>query len=431
MNFRCPHCQLEMSAEDEHAGQVVACPGCNGRFQIPALPDAPPAGTAASGKKSSSMQRGGWQEEDHANVHFGASLGIAAAVTTLFLLAMLPFQGTALSDILLKRGWVNYAEVFLFVWGFVILAMKWKKAKRQRQAMLLDIVPASLGAEINAHTVGGFIEHIYKLPLRLRDSLMVNRVRKALELFEKRNNNAEIASFLNAQSDIDANRSSGSYTLIKVFLWAIPILGFIGTVQGLSIAVGSLSTGSGDPNQLKESINELTGGLGVAFDTTLLGLVLSMILSFPLASMQKEEEEVLTLIDAFCNEKLMAKLNDSKSDASDMLLSQAENIPAFAASLARAHELFLVKLQDATTLLSQAGETLSTRLDAHQTRVEGTFSNAVDKLTSETRDAILVPTRQLNEYFAALAKGVESLNGTLQKLGGETIVVQKRGFFSK
>ena len=169
----------------------------------------------------------------------------------------------------------------------------------------------------------------------------------------------------------------------------------------------------------------------LGFNLRELGLVLSMILSFPLASMQKEEEEVLTLIDAFCNEKLMPKLNDSKSDASDMLLSQAENIPAFAASLARAHELFLVKLQEATTLLSQAGETLSTHLDAHQTRVEGTFSNAVDKLTSETRDAILVPTRQLNEYFASLSKGVESLNGTLQKLGGETIVVQKRGFFSK
>ena len=430
MNFRCPHCQLEMSAENEHAGQVVSCPGCNGRFQIPALPEAPVAGPTAAGKKASS-QRGGWQEEDHANISFGISLGIAAAATTLFLMAMLPFAGSTVSDILLKRGWVNYAEVFLFVWGFVILAMKWKKAKRQRQAMLLDVVPSSLGAEINAHTVNGFIEHIYKLPLRLRDSLMVNRIRKALELFEKRNNNGEISSFLNAQSDIDANRSSGSYTLIKVFLWAIPILGFIGTVQGLSIAVSSLSTGSGDPSQLKDSINQLTGGLGVTFDTTLLGLVLSMILSFPLASMQKEEEEVLTLIDAFCNEKLMPKLNDSKSDASDMLLSQAENIPAFAASLARAHELFLVKLQESTSLLSQAGETLSTRLDAHQTRVEGTFSNAVDKLTSETRDAILVPTRQLNEYFASLSKGVESLNGTLQKLGGETIVVQKRGFFSK
>jgi len=431
MNFRCPHCQLEMSAEDEHAGQVVACPGCNGRFQIPALPERSAGGPVPAAGRGSTTQRGGWQEEDHANVNFALSLGIGVAATALFLIALLPFRAKPFAAIFLDRGWVNYAEVFLFVWGSVILLMKWKKAKRQRQAMLLDVVPASLGGEINAGTVGGFIEHMYKLPLRLRDSLMVNRVRKALELFEKRNNNGEIASFLNAQSDIDANRSSGSYTLLKVFLWAIPILGFIGTVQGLSVAVSSLSTGSGDPEQLKNSINQLTGGLGVAFDTTLLGLVLSMIMSFPMAAMQKEEEEVLTLIDAFCNEKLLPKLNDSKSDASDMLLSQAENIPAFAASLARAHEVFLERLGEATRQLAKAGETLDRRLDAHQTTVEGVFSRSVDKLTSETRDALVAPAKQLNEYFASLAKGVESLNGTLQKLGGEKIVVQKRGFFSK
>jgi biopolymer transport protein ExbB/TolQ len=151
-----------------------------------------------------------------------------------------------------------------------------EKTKRQRRAMLLDIVPSKLSNEINSSTIGSFIDHIYKLPHRLRDSLMVNRIRKGMELFEKRNNNSEVSTFLNSQSDIDANRISGSYTLLKVLLWAIPILGFIGTVQGLSQAVGSLSTGSTDPEVLKESINSLTQGLGVAFDTTLLGLILSM-----------------------------------------------------------------------------------------------------------------------------------------------------------
>jgi hypothetical protein len=169
----------------------------------------------------------------------------------------------------------------------------------------------------------------------------------------------------------------------------------------------------------------------VAFDTTLLGLVLSMIMSFPMAAMQKEEEEVLTLIDAFCNEKLLPKLNDSRGDTSDLLLSQAESIPAFAASLARAHEVFLDKLGAATSLLATAGETLQLRLDAHQTKVEGDFSRAVDKLTSETRDALVAPAKQLNEYFGSLSKGVASLDESLRKLGGQTVVVQKKGFFAK
>ncbi len=427
-----------MTSEDEHAGKIVSCPGCNGKFQIPPLPAAPVS--QISGNKTSSSaapaQRGGWHEEDHANVGFFSSLSFGVVISALFFVSMIPVlspdeKKPMLGDIFLRRGWVNYAEVFLFIWGMVILVMKWKKTTRQRRAMLLDIVPAKLGSEINSETVGGFIEHIYKLPNRLRDSLMVNRIRKGMELFEKRNNNGEVGTFLNSQSDIDANRISGSYTLLKVFLWAIPILGFIGTVQGLSVAVSSLSAGSTDPEALKSSINNLTGGLGVAFDTTLLGLILSMIMSFPMAVMQKEEEEMLTEIDAFCTEKLLPKLNDSQNSTNDLLLSQAENIPAFAASLSRAHEQFLVKLQDASTLLRDAGETLKTRLDAHQTRVEGTFQHAIDKLTSQTCDSFQESTKQLNQYFASLNKGVESLNETLKQLGGETITIKKKGLFSR
>ena len=433
MEFLCPHCQLSLSAEPEHAGRVVQCPGCNGRFQIPAAPEAkaPAAGaTAPSARQSGPVHRAGWKEEDHANVNIWTSLGIAVAIAASFLFMLLPFQGSYISDIFLKRGWVNYAEVLLFVWGCVILTMKFKKSKRQRQAMLLDVLPAKLSAEITIDNVGAVIDHIYKLPVRLRDSLMVNRIRKGLELFEKRNNNAEVSSLLSAQSDIDFNRTSGSYALLKVFLWAIPILGFIGTVQGLSIAVGNLSMGS-DPESLKSAISNLTGGLGVAFDTTLLGLVLSMIMSFPMAAMQKQEEETLTLIDAFCTEKLLPRLNDGASAGAQELITHAESLPEFARSLAKAHELFLTRLTEATSLLKDAGDTLKHRLDGHQTAVEGTFKLAVDELTRETRDSLRKPTEQLNTYFESLGKGVESLNETLKKLGGEKIVVQKRGFFSR
>lgn len=426
MEFQCPHCAINMSSEDEYAGQIVACPACSQRFRVPSL--APRSTTRKS--RQPQVSRGGWEEEDHANVNFWISIGLGVAITAVFLMLLAPFKGQGFSDIFLRRGWVNYAGTLLFTWGMVILVMKWKKSQRQRNAMLLDVIPTSLGTEINAETVPGFIEHIYKLPLKLRDSLMVNRIRKGLELFEKRNNNSEVTVTLNAQSDIDANRTSGSYTLIKVFLWAIPILGFIGTVQGLSLAVGSLSAGSSDPEQLKESINNLTGGLGIAFDTTLLGLVLSMIMSFPMAAMQKREEETLTLIDAFCSERLLPRLNDSKNTNSENILSQAESLPAFAASLAQAHEVFIVNLNRATTLLNEAGDTLKTRLDSHQTHVETVFTNSVNRLTNETRDAFAQPVVEMNNYFANLNTGIELLNGTLKKLGGETIIVKKRGLFS-
>jgi len=416
-----------MTSDDENAGEVVACPSCSEKFQIPTLSHAGPPSRA---KKARRKLRGGWDEEDHANVNFLLSLGLAVAITIAFMLLLVPFPPNPVSDLFLRRGWVNYAETFFFVWGGVILVMKWRKSVRQQRAMLLDILPKSLGEEINADTVPGFIDHVYNLPMQLRDSLMVNRIRKGLELFEKRNDNAEVSNVLDAQSDIDSNRIGGSYTLLKVFLWAIPIFGFIGTVQGLSVAVSSLSAGADDLEMLKESINKLTSGLGVVFDTTFLGLILSIILSFPMAAMQKHEEEMLTRIDVFCNEKLLPRLNDTKGENS-AFLSDMENIPAFAASLTKAHEQFLVNLNHATALLSDAGEHLKGRLDSHQTHVEGVFIQAVNRLTTETREAFTKPAVEMNQYFATLSKGIESLDETLRKLGGETIVVKKSGFFSR
>jgi hypothetical protein len=292
-----------------------------------------------------------------------------------------------------------------------------------------------LGTEINSSNVGGFIDNIYKTPITLRDSLIVNRIRKALELFELRVDNGEVAAFLSTQSDIDANRSTGSYSLLKVFLWAIPILGFIGTVMGLSVAVGSLAMGdTSNPEALKASINSLTGGLGVAFDTTLLGLILSMLMSFPLAAVQKKEDETLTLIDAFCTEKLLPKLNDSHNLATDTLMEQAESIPHLVASLARAHETFLINLNDSTRILRDTGAILQTRLDSHQQLVETSFTKAITKLSETSSEVFTKSHFELGQTFEKIATGIDLINHALRDLGANQIpeeAKKKRRFFGR
>ena len=108
---------------------------------------------------------------------------------------------------------------------------------------ICDVLPLEFGQEINSQNVDTFIDHLYNLPHRLRDSLMVNRLRKALELFEVRPSVSDVSGMMSSQSDIDSARIGGSYTMLKAFLWAIPLLGFIGTVVGLSHAIGGMSFG--------------------------------------------------------------------------------------------------------------------------------------------------------------------------------------------
>lgn len=424
MLITCTHCQTGLDVSPDHIGQVVQCPACNGKLQIAAEDD--------TSNNSGKPKREGWAEADHANADFLKSLLIGFGATFIFLLAMIPFKGSRFGDIFLDRGWVNYAETFLFFWGITILILKLIKNKRQEKAALIHLFPEHLGTEVNSNTVAGFIDNIYKVPTTLRDSLIVNRIRKALELFETRNSNNEVATFLSTQSDLDANRSEGSYSLIKVFLWAIPILGFIGTVMGLSVAVGSLSMGdSGDPEALKASINSLTGGLGTAFDTTLLGLILSILLSFPLAAVQKQEDATLTFIDTFCTEKVLPKLNDSKASSNDKILEQADTLPELVGSLARAHETFLLNLNESTAQISESSELIRMQLMTGQQEMTKAFTEAADRLSQTSSNIFMNSDNELDSVFKRLSSGVDLINISLKKLGENQIPNTKKGWFGR
>ncbi len=68
-----------------------------------------------------------------------------------------------------------------------------------------------------------------------------------------------------------------------------------------------------DPALLMKSMGGVTGGLAMAFDTTLLALVYATALSLPMSSIQKIEEDNLNNIDAYCNEVLLPRLNSDGS----------------------------------------------------------------------------------------------------------------------
>jgi biopolymer transport protein ExbB/TolQ len=368
---------------------------------------------------------------DPSGTGVGAWLSMAwgAGATVIIVLMLLPFQKTFLGDVFFSGGWVNYAEMFLFCWGMAILALKVRKTRRQSDALLLDVLPHNLGDEINHENVEIFLDHIYKLPARARESLMVARIQKGLEVFHGRGNNAEVASFISAQSDVDANRITGTYSLLKVFLWSIPILGFIGTVLGLSLAMQNFGSADlADMAQLKKSVSDITGGLATAFNTTLLGLILSMILMFPMSAMQKREDDMLTDIDAFCSGILLTRLNDGGSagggnhDAppqewmEQILLRQGE---------------FLEALVGHSTAMKEMAQSLEERSRDHQQKVQDEFRKSVEKLTEVSAKAITENVKATGAYFNSLQEGLGGLNKVLKDLGEKQVIIQqkKKGWF--
>jgi biopolymer transport protein ExbB/TolQ len=243
--------------------------------------------------------------------------GLAAVLLTLlfYVFFVLPLHRYYIGALFAHRGPVPYLIMLLTFWSLAFLLVKSGKIARQRSALEADVLPLDIAEEITPDNVLLFLEHIWALKAKWRSSFFVNRVQRALTLFGSGRSVQEVSTMVSSQSDIDATGILSSYKMVKVFIWAIPILGFIGTVLGIGKAVGNFSSVLQDAQNLeviKVSLGGVTAGLAEAFDTTLIALVMSILIMIPMSSLQTAEENLLNGVDEFCNENLLRRLNERR-----------------------------------------------------------------------------------------------------------------------
>ena len=451
---------MQLMAEPDMAGQIVKCPGCNIKFQVPVsgtpTAGAPQAVAQTRGVPGAQPQhRKAWKEEDPTNPNAKLSFGIGLGASLIWFAIIYPFApapgkavsdfstGESLANLFYKHFTVSFANTLFFFWAIAICVLKLRKLRHQREALLLDVLPVELGKEVNAQNVGRFIDQLYKLPVHLRDSLMVNRIRKALEFFEVRQNVGHVSAMMSGQSAIDGSRISGSYIVLRAFLWAIPLLGFIGTVVGLSHAIGGMSFANvEDVGKIVGSINNVTSGLGTAFDATLLGLVFAVILNFPLNSLAKHEDEMLNDIDAFCNEVLLPRLNDGAGAGGGDFNAVADSVVK---ALGAAQQEFLTDLNALSARMLEYADNVDRRTEEHQqfaiqefvtnmTAMRSEVEGGMTTLRTEVSGALTQAVKQTAQYVGGLDAGIRGLNSALEKLGEKQIVIQqvkKKGWFSR
>jgi MotA/TolQ/ExbB proton channel family len=443
----CPSCNKVIRVGPQHLGRKVTCPHCKTPFVVPgsqpqpALIEQPvhaqePAEdqafkfletiestkiTAQRRPKSHSASKGAAESllksRPSSDVSMLVSGGIALVSTVIVCASLMPFPGTYLSDLVLARGWVPYAVVLLASWSFAVLTLKLRKIARQRQAMLLDLLPMELGADITADAVPTFLEHIGTQPIRPHDSYLINRVVRGLEHFRVRNSAPEVASILASQGEIDVMAVDSSYTMVKVFIWAMPILGFIGTVIGISAAVvglgGSVSTAESVAD-MTASLIPVLGGLATAFDTTLIALVLSLFVKFPTSALQKREEDLLSGIDEYCNEHLLKRLDDARG-STDGPVSDGAALEAWTRRL----ESIGAKL---TEQVAESWEEIHRQLQQLESQKLGRIQE-IDVVLTKTADSMKKSADALTNSVAHLNQGLVALNHVLRELGTRPVTL--------
>ena len=269
------------------------------------------------------------------------------------------------------------------------------------------------------------------------DGYLPRRIHEALDLVVRTGSAEGLEDHLKYLSDLDAARAGQSYGLVRFVIWAIPIMGFLGTVIGITEAIANLS-----PTQL-ENITGVVAGLGVAFDTTATALTLSMVLMLIQFFVDRAEQRLLGAVDSAAwiglagrfqsvaaddgTAVALAKLSEAVSRSSEKLLQAQEHSwraleEAASGSLSRAasgQELRTALSDSLGSSLSQWSESL-VRAQAHVTsQREDRWAKAADALTTamegfERHQQALADQTELLERVVDATRDVTDLERSLE-----------------
>ena len=223
-------------------------------------------------------------------------IGILLAVTFYAALMTTSLSSTNFGQIFLERGPTQHAVVVLFFWSLVILLFKSLKLGLQRRALDVRVLPDEPGSFISTSTVEQVLRRLREVADDPRNFVVLNRVEVALSNLRNLGRVGDVEEILRSQASQDESQMETSYALIQGFVWAIPVLGFIGTVLGLSQAIGSFTSvlGAGqDVSAITGALGKVTAGLATAFDTTLVALVAALVIQLLMVMVKKSEEEFL------------------------------------------------------------------------------------------------------------------------------------------
>ena len=134
---------------------------------------------------------------------------------------------------------------------------------------------------------------------RWRERLLPECLLAALHRFHASNSIQDAANAVRERAELAGDRLDSSLSLVRYIAWAIPAIGFIGTVRGIGGALSFAEVA------IKGDISPVTQNLGLAFNSTIVGLSLCIVLMYVLHMTQSRQEAFIIETQTFCRDKLI------------------------------------------------------------------------------------------------------------------------------
>lgn len=212
---------------------------------------------------------------------------------------------TLLGGDFFEGGYIQWATFFAFYWALGEIFIQRYELNKQKKFFTAQLLPTKDRYILMPQDINSIYVKTCDYENKKGTGLLTSLIKKACLKFRSTNSVGEMIEIISIQTEIDKEKSESSQSNIRYLTWLIPSLGFIGTVLGISQSLQIANSGD---------MNLITQTLGVAFDTTLLALVLSVVVMWFFHALQEQSDLIHGQFKEYVIENLVNRIEQKERD---------------------------------------------------------------------------------------------------------------------
>ena len=198
------------------------------------------------------------------------------------------------------KDWEQEICIIMMLWGAFLILDKCVAIMKDRYLFNVDLLE---GAQSEDRDLRGTLDTLENLPEKVRGTPLVRTLISSLRRFLITGNIQNTSETIEANVEALAQKQEAENSMVRYLIWAIPAIGFIGTVRGIGTALSQAD------QALAGDIAGMTESLGIAFNSTFVALLISIVLMFLLHQLQRLQDSMVVDTQDYCEAFLLNRIS--------------------------------------------------------------------------------------------------------------------------
>jgi biopolymer transport protein ExbB/TolQ len=200
------------------------------------------------------------------------------------------------------RDFEQEACFILMLWAMAIMGYKARSGLRERALLEQKLLPVTPGMSVLPEDVRTYLRPLQNLAPTQQGALLPRALSAALQRFAATRNVQDVSEAVRNVCDAEGERLDSELSMVRYIAWAIPSIGFIGTVRGIGDALSQAN------QAVQGDITGVTEALGVAFNSTFVALLISILIMFLVHQLQLLQERLVLEAHSYADRELIQHL---------------------------------------------------------------------------------------------------------------------------